>query len=112
MKKDLLRLVSIVENGVLDRDSEFLDFVYTLLLQEYQLDYYSHIHVNQTDHIQNEVIIKEGKSIHINIYYPTPTDFRKRSLREKNTIRLDIIHEALLRIAAKEKIRCKKVGSN
>jgi len=48
----------------------------------------------------NEIIIKEpGNKIHVNVRYITPDNFQKKDKNEKNTIRLEIIHQALLKIA-------------
>jgi hypothetical protein len=100
MKKiHIINLGSVVPNGVGGADSGCIDLIYSFLLQEYKLDYYSYIKINQIGEELDEVIIKEGKKIHINIKYPTRSDFNQLDSLERNKIRLDIIHLSLIRIA-------------
>ena len=103
MKKNLLHLVSVIENGVAGPGTGAIDLIYSSLLQKYGLDYYNHIHINQIGNELNEFLMKEGKKIHINIRYPVYKDFELKNPLEKNIIRLEIIHEALLRLAEKDK---------
>lgn len=103
MKKNLLHLVSTVEHGVGGPGTGAIDLIYSFLLQEHKMDGYSHVQINQIGSDLNEFIIKEGKRIHVNIWYPVYEDFELKTVKEKNLIRLDIIHMALLRIAEKDK---------
>jgi len=44
-----------------------------------------------------------GNKIHVNIRYPAYMDFESKSVDEKNKIRLDVVHAALLRVADYDK---------
>lgn len=103
MKTHILRLGSVVPHGVGGPEAGTMDLIYTFLLQEFELDIYSYIHINQVGDDLNEFVMKEGKKIYINIRYPVYEDFERKSVTEKNSIRLDIIHTALLRLAAEDK---------
>jgi hypothetical protein len=61
----------------------------------------------------DEFVIKEpGNRIHVNIRYPFYEGFEAKSSAEKNLIGLDIIHNALLRIAEYDrKLDVKKIES-
>lgn len=47
--------------------------------------------------------MSEGKNRYVNIRYPVYPDFELKSSEEKNRIRLDVIHEGLLRLADVDK---------
>src|ERR1700750_616627 len=102
MKLHIFRLESVVPEGVGGPEAGAIDLIYSILLQECDCDYYTYIHINQIGDDLNEVILKENKKIYINVKYPSK-GFSSKSTSEKNLIRLDIIHLALLRIADKEK---------
>lgn len=99
MKLHIIRLISIVSNGLGDPEANCIDLIYSFLLQRFDLDIYSWIHINQIGEYLNEVIIKVGKQIFINIRYPSFENFDSKSTREKNRIRLDCVHQSLMRIA-------------
>lgn len=99
MKKNLFTLGSIVLHGVGGASAGAINFIYSFFLEKHHLDYYRHIHVNQIGDDLNEFIMKERKSISINIRYPVIEDFEFKSEREQNIIRLDVINEAMLRLA-------------
>lgn len=103
LKTHILRLDSVVPHGVGGPEAGIIDLIYAFLLQEYGQTAYNYIHINQIGDDLNELIIKDGKKIYINLRYPTYTDFEQRSTEEQNCIRLDIAHTALLRIAEQEK---------
>ena len=93
------RLGSIVANGVGGPETGAISFIYAMLLHEHKQDFYS-ILINQIDSDLNEFISKgPGKKIHINIQYPIVDNFNNKNIEEKNKIRLDVIHESMLRIA-------------
>lgn len=98
-----VRLGSVVPHGVGGPEAGALDLIYLFLLMECRQNAYSFISINQIGDDLNEVIIKNGKQIHINVRYPAPVDFDSKSEEEKNRIRLEVTHTGLLRIAAKEK---------
>lgn len=101
--KTQLRLESVGKDTVGGPEAGAMSLIYTMLLREYGMNAYSSILVNQIKNDLQELIINEGKNIHINIRYPVDTDFESKGSREKNQIRLDIIHTALMRIAHKDK---------
>ena len=102
MKSHIIRIGSVIPGGIGGPEAGALDLIYSFLLQEYKCDYYGHIQINQIGDDLEELIIKDGKHIHINIRYPAD-DFEKRSYEEKNLFRLDVVHTALLRIAERDK---------
>ena len=88
--------------GVGGPEAGSIDLIYSYLLQEYNCDFYDHIHINQIGDDLQEMIMKVGKKIVTNINYPS-NGFENKTIKEKNQIRLDIVHTALVRIAEKEK---------
>jgi hypothetical protein len=100
--KTQLRLNSVVPHGVgSGSESLALDLIYEFLLHELDQDIYRYIGINQIGDELEEFVMKEpGNNIHVNIRYPVYSDFESKSIEEKNNIRLDVIHSALLRIAA------------
>ena len=99
LKTHILRLDSVVPHGVGGPQAGMLDLIYAFLLQDYGQTAYSYIHINQIGDDLNELIIKEGKKIYINIRYPAHEDFEQKNAEEQNRIRLEVVHTALLRIA-------------
>ncbi len=99
--KTQLKLNSVVPHGVgSSSESGAIDFIYSYLLSAYQQDSYRFISINQIGSELNEFVLEEnGKHVHVNIRYPVYEDFENKSDFEKNLIRLEIIHSALLRIA-------------
>ena len=78
--------------------------IYTSMLNEFGQGYYRYIGINQIGDELNEFVMKEAaKTIHVNIRYPVFNDFESKSTGEKNRIRLDVIHAALVRIAEYDK---------
>lgn len=100
MKMHILRLGSVCANGVGGPEAGSIDLIYSCLLQQFGQDIYNHIHINQIGDDLNELIGKEGaNNVYINIRYPTPPDFGIKNIEEKNRVRLEVVHQALLRIA-------------
>ena len=121
MKTHIFRLGSVGAHMVGGPEAGAIDLIYSSLLQEFGQDIYSHIHVNQIGQDLDELVMKEGKKIHINIRYPAYEDFEVKSVEEKNRIRLEVAHAGLLRIAEYDKkldinkleiIRKKILGNN
>ena len=102
MKTNIIRLVSVISNGAGGPEAGAINMIYTYLLQEYKQDVYSYIRINQIGDDLEEFILKEGKGVHINIRYPVP-GFKMMTISEQNLIRLDVVHEALVRIAERER---------
>ena len=101
--KTQLRLNSIVPHGVGGPEARAINLIYTDLLNKFGQNEYNYIGINQIDEKSEELILKNGKRVHININYPASENFELESANEKNRIRLNIIHESLLRLAAKDK---------
>lgn len=69
-----------------------------------QLDFYDLIIINQIGADLDELILSTGsKKVNINIRYATNELYDNKSISEKNSIRLDIIHTALTRLAVQDK---------
>lgn len=102
--KTEIRLGSVVPHGVGGPEAAAMDLTYICLLHEYGQDIYRRIGINQIGEDLNEFVIKEpGNKIHVNIRYPAHKNFESKSAEEKNKIRLDVIHAALLRVAEYDK---------
>lgn len=101
--KTQIRLNSVVPNGVSGPEAGAINLIYEYWLSYYSQNAYSYININQIGDDFNEVLVKKGKEIYINIRYSTPSDFDSRSDEEKNRMRLEVIHAGLLLIAEKEK---------
>lgn len=98
--KTQLRLGSNVAHGIGGPECGAIELIYMYLLCEFEQDYYRRISINQIGDEADEIIIKEAnKSIHININCSVLNKFNNKSADQKNKIRLEVIHEALLRIA-------------
>ena len=103
MKTQLLRLGSVVLHGVGGPEAGAINLIYSVLLHEYNQDMYSYIGINQIGNDLDELIMKEpNRRIYINIRYPSYNDFEKKSVIEQNRIRLDVVHQSLLRIAKED----------
>jgi hypothetical protein len=100
--KTQLRLNSVVLHGVgSGPESGAIDLIYAFMLTEYGQDVYRYIGINQIGDDLKEFVMKEpGNKIYVNIRYPVYEDFETKSVEEKNLIRLDVMHTALLQIAA------------
>jgi hypothetical protein len=102
--KTEIRLGSVVPHGVGGAEAAGMDLIYTCLLHEFGQDIYKRIGINQIGEDLNEFVIREpGDKIHVNIRYPAYEDFESKSVEEKNKIRLDVMHAALLRVAEYDK---------
>ena len=104
MKTEIINLGSIVKNGVEGPENGAINLIYSYLLQEYNLNYYNRIKINQIGDDHEELMLPgENKTMHINICYPADPNYDNKTVFEKNNIRLNIIHTALLRIANRYK---------
>lgn len=102
--KTEIRLGSVVAHGVGGPEAAAMDMMYICLLHEFGQDIYKRIGINQIGEDLNEFVMKEpGNKVHVNIRYPVYEDFESKSVEEKNKIRLDVIHTALLRVAEYDK---------
>lgn len=103
--KTQFRLNSVVLHGVgSGPESGAIDLIYAFMLTDYEQDFYRYIGINQVGGDLKEFVMKEpGNKIYVNIRYPVYEDFETKSVDEKNLIRLDVIHTALLQIADYDK---------
>jgi hypothetical protein len=67
------------------------------------------------------VMIERGSKVYVNIHYPVYEDFETKAVNEKNLVRLDVVHSALLMVASEygklkketlEQIRDKIINNN
>lgn len=99
-----LQLNSVIPNGLgSSSESIALEAIYSYLLRRYRQDFYSTISINQIDEELEEFISKKGGNIHINIRFPNPSKIAPQNLSKENEARLNLIHEALVRISTKDK---------
>lgn len=102
--KTQLRLGSIVPHGVGGPEAGQIDLIYAFLLHRYNQDIYRYMGINQIGEDLNEIVMKSpGNKIHVNIRYPAYDDFEQRSEEDQNSIRLNVVHSALIRIAEYDK---------
>lgn len=105
MKKlDYLRLISIDPYGIGNEGNGMLDILYSYLLRENGLSFYNYIKINQihqSQGIKEFVDFDKGK-VHVNIIYNTPSNFDFLDDFSKNKIRLELIHEGLLRLSKED----------
>jgi hypothetical protein len=98
--KTEIRLGSVVEDGVGGEECAAIDLIYAFLLHEFGQDIYRRIGINQIGDDLEEFVVKDGgNKVHVNIRYPVTQDFDNKSVDEKNNTRLEVVHEALLRVA-------------
>lgn len=112
MKGHLLRLQSSIINGFGGPDVGSINLMYSVLLEEYGLDYYSQIDIHQIGDDLNEFIEIKGKKVWININYEGIEDFENRSFVEKNKVRLNLIDKAMNQLAEKDKRTDKQLIDN
>ncbi|WP_298737886.1 hypothetical protein [uncultured Chitinophaga sp.] len=98
----MVRLDSVIENAI-GANTEALSYIYAFLLREMDMDFYKYIHINHIGNDLEEVIIRRGKEVYINIRYTLDKNFAQKSNLEKQTVFLDIMQNALLRLADKDK---------
>lgn len=93
-------LNSVVPHGVgSSPEASAIELIYAVLLKRFDADVYS-FSINQIGDDLEEFFLKEPRNkIHINFRYPANNDFESKTVQEKNLIRLEVIHAALLKIA-------------
>lgn len=100
--KTTVRINSTIKNGIGGAESGHLELIYMYLLHEYGQNLYSHIGINQIGDEVDEIILKEGKKIYINIRYPLPKGIESMNIDEKKLLALEVVHAALMRVALHE----------
>ena len=102
MKFDIFQLISHEAPGIGLPEGGCVSLVYGYLLQLFHCDVYRNVIVNQIGVGMNELVLKKGTYAHVNIQYTINGDFRRMSIDERNRIRLNIIHTAMLRLASED----------
>ena len=101
MKIEIIRLGSVIANGVGGPGAAAIGLIYSMLLQHYNQDVYKAIIINQIDENLEEIVMKHGGQVNVNIRYPARQDFDELTELEQNKIRIEVLHEGLIRIAAR-----------
>lgn len=97
----MLRINSVVTSGF-GKETGLISFLYSYFLNFYGLDFYPIIVVNHIGLDLEEKIFYGEEITHINIRFDIGADIRPKSHREKNEIFIQIIHQALLRLARED----------
>lgn len=95
----MLRLGSIVEYEF-GPNTGAISLIYSHLLKKYDVDIDKDILVNHIGTELQEQIVRHGNQLGINIRWTLPGDFRKLDSFNKNLVFMEIINEALLRLAS------------
>jgi len=95
----MLRLGSIVEYEF-GPNTGAISLIYSHLLKKYDVDIDKDILVNHIGTELQEQIVRHGNQLGINIRWTLPGDFRKLDSSNKNLVFMEIINEALLRLAS------------
>lgn len=94
----MIRLGSVVEYGF-GPNTGAISFIYSHLLEEYNVGLHENILINHVGNDLQELIIKQNKQTSINIRYQLPSNFNELDTNKKNFLFAEIIHEALVRLA-------------
>ena len=96
------QLVSHAAPGIGLPEGGCVSLIYAYLLQTFHCDVYRQITVNHIGDDMNELVLKKSAYAHVNIRYAINGDFGRKDVDERNRIRLDIIHTAMLQLAAED----------
>lgn len=105
MRTQILSLISVIPRGVFGPECGAISLIYTFLLQEHGITHYNNIFINQVDDEIDEKVqfnFLGKKNVYVSVLYPAPEDYESKLTQEKNMIRLEIIHEGLLRLAKQD----------
>ncbi|HTN37622.1 MAG TPA: hypothetical protein VL053_11145, partial [Arachidicoccus sp.] len=72
------RLNSVTAHGVSGPEAGAIDIIYSYLFKEFGLSIYSYISINQIGDNLDEFVSVKSKQCHINIKYPTSSDFDRK----------------------------------
>ncbi len=103
MIHEILRLESVIPNGLGGYEAGFINLIYSNLLQDSALNMYKFILINQIDEELIEGIHKDGKKVYINIRYTGLKTSGLKNADVENQMRIDCIHQALVRLANLER---------
>jgi|GEM_PF-1908861 len=79
-----------------------IGMIYTFLLRKNHVTSYDFINIIEVGNELNELISVDKREVHINIRYFIQGEYQSRSLEERNAIRLNSIHTAMLRLAEQD----------
>ncbi|BAV07760.1 hypothetical protein SAMN05421788_103110 [Filimonas lacunae] len=102
MEIEFLRLNSLVDNSIGIPYSYYVGYIYTYYLQKLQLEYYSFIVINHIDDDLNEGLFLDTGikgEIGMNVRMPFQKPFDSLEEVERSIFRLNVIHEAMLKLA-------------
>jgi hypothetical protein len=105
MKTELLKLGSFIPHGVEGPECGAINLIYTFLLQEHGITHYRFIKVEQVDNSLKEAVLfgmNGAQTVSIVVPYPAPDDYEHKTSRERDLIRLDIVHKGLLLLAQQD----------
>ncbi|MFX1704513.1 hypothetical protein PV783_11195 [Chitinophaga sp. CC14] len=94
----MLRLVSLTEEAI-NLCAEGISLVYGGMLKKHGLTFYSHIQIVHTSEKDQDLVIGERKDFHVRISYDPGVDFVLKDDHTRQIIMINIIHEALLKLA-------------
>ncbi|HVU57811.1 MAG TPA: hypothetical protein VHD83_22270 [Puia sp.] len=94
----MLRLGSVVEYEF-GPNTGAISLIYSHLLKKYDVEIDKDILVNHIGAELQEQIVRHGNQLGINIQWTLPSDFKLLGSHNKNLVFMEIINEALLRLA-------------
>lgn len=103
MRFDVVRLTSTAEKGIGNAGNAMLDIIYSMLIQQKGLDYYWHVKINQISDPQLEGFFVESRKVHVNVLFDTPENFHNLADVDQNKIRLEIIHQGMMKLSEIDK---------
>ncbi|MBN9352181.1 MAG: hypothetical protein J0H55_15995 [Chitinophagaceae bacterium] len=99
MKNHILRLESSINSGISGHGSGLIEIIYSFLLPEYKINFFDTIHVNEIGYDLKESVLKVGRNVYINLWWPMSVNFESVKEEEKKFIRLRLVHRALMMLA-------------
>lgn len=105
MKIEVVRLGSLINESLDVINMYYINYIYSYYLQKFKLSHYPFIVINHIGEDFNEGVFPRTRytNLGINIRYPVSENIDSLSESEKNNIRLNLMHEALLKLSAYDK---------
>ncbi|MET3876967.1 hypothetical protein [Chitinophaga sp. OAE865] len=97
----MLRLVSKADQAINLR-AEGISLIYAGMLIKHGLTYYKHIQIVHTSEEDQDLVIGERKDFYVRISYNIGVDFAQKEDNTIQVIMINIIHDALLKLAEQE----------
>ncbi|WP_160711688.1 hypothetical protein [Chitinophaga solisilvae] len=97
----MLRLVSL---GIVEINlyGEGISYIYAEMLKKNGITFYNHIQIIQTCEKDQNLILPQGKDINIKLTYDDGEDFSLKDDYKKQLFFVDVVHTALLFLAARD----------